>query len=63
MNLLSQEIRLATQQQESASQQIVTTLRSIGVVAQQNASASSQVTTTAYSLEELSQKLTVALAT
>ncbi len=58
----SEEITLATRQQKSASEQIVTTMRSVGLVAQQSASASHSVQSTVEELQNYSAKLTGALA-
>jgi len=58
----SEEITLATRQQKSASEQIVTTMRSVGSVAQQSASASYNVQVTVEELQNYSSKLTGTLA-
>jgi methyl-accepting chemotaxis protein len=58
---LLRQIVFSTQQQESASTQIVSTMQNIGEVAQQNASASLHVAKTVTYLEELSQELNTSL--
>ena len=59
---LTQEIKLATSQQHSASAQTVQVLQEVGVVASQNANGSSQVNATVSDLEELSSELNQVLA-
>jgi methyl-accepting chemotaxis protein len=54
---LSEEISLATRQQDSAVRQIIASMEGIGMVAQENASAVLQITTTVSQIDNLSTQL------
>ena len=55
-------IQVATNQQHTASQQVLTALSDLRTVAQENASGSQTVSSTATNLEEMSRNLNLALA-
>lgn len=59
---LTETVRLATNQQRSATEQILTILSGLNVIAQQNAASSQQVSTTVQQLEEMSEQLIYSLA-
>lgn len=59
---LCEVIKMATNQQRSASEQVLTAISGVSVVAKQNAESSATVSTTATHLEEMSYNLTTSLA-
>ncbi len=59
---LSQEIELATHQQQRAGEQVLQTLKQVEQVAQTSVSGSQEVTVTAYQLEEATTSLKASLA-
>jgi methyl-accepting chemotaxis protein len=60
---LVEEIQLATRQQQSASHQILTTMRNIGVIASQTSDSTQQVSRSVDKINTLANKLTATLVT